>query len=143
MMSPLFVLPTLVRVATMTKGTCHEIQNLKVVMFVNALLMAYLSAFSIGSANAATVTDYVTFTASNFSVFNGSSPVPTDPVMGSFTITFDPTQTYNDSTQGITLNSLNINLGSALSFVYSPTGPFPDLLIVGGVSAGADGLQLG
>jgi len=85
------------------------------------------SAFVAGSvavgaqaADAALVHDLVTFTASGFTSAFGE-PVPTDPVTGSFTITFDPTQTYVDQTVGITLNSLNISLGSTLAFDYSPT----------------------
>jgi hypothetical protein len=61
-----------------------------------------------------------------------------DPVTGSFTITFDPTQTYTDST-GITLNTQNISLDSPLVFDYSPsTGE----LVVGGSSDGAAGVYL-
>ena len=59
---------------------------------------------------------------------------------GSFTILFDPTLTYTNSTTAITLNSLNITLGSALSFDYSPTGNgngSADELVVGGVEEGA------
>jgi hypothetical protein len=89
------------------------------------------------SASADTITDLVTFSATSFS--GGAPPsytggtAPVDPVTGSFTITFDPTQTYSDST-GITLNTLNISLGSSLAFDYSPsTGE----LVVGGSSDGA------
>ena len=90
------------------------------------------------------VNDLVTFTASGFTSAFGQ-PVPTDPVTGSFTITFDPTQTYVDQTIGITLNSLNISLGSALAFDYSPTGNTngdADELVVGGLQAGAGSVYL-
>jgi PEP-CTERM motif len=98
-----------------------------------------------GAANAALVHDLVTFSANSFQIGEGSDPAPKDPVTGSFTITFDPTMTYSDSTTGITLNSLNIALGSALSFSYSPTA-IPsvinaDELIVGGVFDGAARVQ--
>ncbi len=83
-------------------------------------------------AHAATVSDVVTFSANNFNSAFGS-PVPVSTVTGSFTITFDPTQNYSDTTSGITLDSLNITLGSALSFNYaSSTG----LLEVGGINDG-------
>ena len=62
---------------------------------------------------------------------------------GSFTITVDPTQTYLDSTTGITLGSLNISLASALSFDYSPTSYTIGVttfdageLVVGGLETG-------
>jgi hypothetical protein len=109
------------------------------------------SAFVAGSvavgaqaADAALVHDLVTFTASGFTSAFGE-PVPTDPVTGSFTITFDPTQTYVDQTVGITLDSLNISLGSTLAFDYSPTANShgdADELVVGGLQAGADSVFL-
>lgn len=96
------------------------------------------------AANAAIVSDLVTFSASGFTSAFGD-PVPTDPVTGSFTITFDPTQTYTDQTIGITLKTLNISLGSALAFDYSPTGNgngAADELVVGGLQAGAGAVYL-
>src|SRR5271168_1696950 len=103
-------------------------------------------SFAVGAqaANAALVNDLVTFSASGFTSAFGQ-PVPTDPVTGSFTITFDPTQTYIDQTIGITLKSLNISLGSALAFDYSPTGNThgaADELVVGGLQEGADSVLL-
>ena len=53
-------------------------------------LVAGAVTFAAGAANAALVNDLVTFTASGFTSAFGQ-PVPTDPVTGSFTITFDPT----------------------------------------------------
>jgi hypothetical protein len=90
-----------------------------------------------GAANAAVVHDLVTFSATDFSSSPPGETPPVDPVTGSFTITFDPTQTYTDSTAGITLNSLNIPLDSALAFDYSPTGSGADELVVGGLADGA------
>jgi PEP-CTERM motif len=98
-----------------------------------------------GAANAALVHDLVTFTASNFETDVGSSPAPVDPVTGSFTISFDPTLSYTDETAGITLTpgSLNIALGSTLSFSYNaPTSMLPaTTLVVGGISDGAQQVQ--
>ncbi len=83
------------------------------------------TALTAVAASAAPVTYDVTFSASGFTAFPGGS-APTDPVTGEFTITLDTTQTYSTpttgTTAGITLNNLNINLGSPLSFSYSPTG---------------------
>jgi hypothetical protein len=114
----------------------------------SVLLFSALVAGGIGmgaqAANAALVNDLVTFTASGFTSAFGQ-PVPTDPVTGSFTITFDPTQTYVDQTIGITLKSLNISLGSALAFDYSPTANTngdADELVVGGLQAGAGSVFL-
>lgn len=93
-------------------------------------------------SSAATVTDSVSFSATGFTTGVGSGPAPTDPVTGSFTITFDPTQTYTDTTAGITLNSLNIALGSQLGFYYSPTGPNANELFVGGTQDGVCCVQI-
>ena len=49
--------------------------------------------------------------------------------------------TYTDETAGITLDSLNIALGSALSFSYSTTGGFAGILVVGGIADGASAIQ--
>jgi hypothetical protein len=98
-------------------------------------------------ARAATVTDVVSFSATDFTTAFGQTP-PTDPVTGSFTITFDPTQSYDDSVTGITLGSLNINLGSSLAFTYfgplslPPAGFFVGELVVGGINGGADTISL-
>jgi hypothetical protein len=92
-------------------------------------------------ASAAVQTDLITFSAGGFiSVFG--QPTPTDPVTGSFTITFDPTLTYTDTTAGITLDSLNITLGSALSFNYDPTLNGGQL-VVGGIANGTGVVQTG
>ncbi|HTX51745.1 MAG TPA: PEP-CTERM sorting domain-containing protein [Caulobacteraceae bacterium] len=102
-----------------------------------------LSVLLAGAAHAALVTDDVTFSATDLTSVYGQS-VPVDPVTGEFQITFDPTQTYTDDTSDITLLSLNITLGSSLSFDYSPTGNAngsADQLVVGGVEDGAAVIQ--
>jgi hypothetical protein len=113
------------------------------ILLLGALVMGGAAVGS-QAANAAIVSDLVTFSASGFTSAFGE-PVPTDPVTGSFTITFDPTLTYVDQTAGITLKTLNISLGSALAFDYSPTGNThgdADELVVGGLQDGADSVLL-
>jgi hypothetical protein len=99
-------------------------------------LVAGGAVMGVGATGAlgATSTYDVTFTATGFSSFPAGETSPVDPVTGSFTITFDPTQTYTDETAGITLTGLNISLGSSLGFDYSPTGMAADELFVGGIS---------
>jgi hypothetical protein len=78
------------------------------------------------TAHAALITKTFDFTASDFfnetlfSTFHGSPPV--DPVMGSVTITYDPSVALGSlATTGITINSLNIKFGGApIAFDYSP-----------------------
>ncbi len=106
-----------------------------------ALLVAGAVAGA-GAANAALVHDLVSFSANGFEIDSGPDSAPVDPVTGSFTISFDPTQTYTDETSGITLDSLNIALGSPLSFSYNPSGgALPGVLVVGGVNDGAQMVQ--
>jgi PEP-CTERM motif len=108
-------------------------------------LGAALALGATSGAHAALVRGLVFFSGAGFTSAFGN-PVPVDPVIGSFFITFDPTQTYTDETSGITLNSLNIGLDSALSFDYSPTGNgngAADELVVGGLEDGASSISLG
>ena len=101
-----------------------------------------LAAFQ---ANAAVVTDDVTFsapfTSPNYGggtgpgYTTGGTPVS---VTGSFTISFDPTQTYTDDTAGITNAALTgIISDSVFAFDYSPTGSLAGELVVGGLNDGA------
>ena len=114
----------------------------KAVLAASALGAAAL--FAGPPARAATETVAVSFTAGGFASAYGQ-PAPEDPVTGSFRISFDPTQTYTDSTSGITLNGLNITLDSALSFDYSPTGNgngLADELVIGGLADGAGAITI-
>jgi PEP-CTERM motif len=112
--------------------------------FSNRLLLAGALLLVVASqAKAAPVTDTVTFSATGFtSEFGQSAPVGT--VTGSFTITFDPALSYDNSVTVIASNSLNISLGSTLSFTYygplslPPAGFSIGELVVGGLAAGAD-----
>lgn len=99
-----------------------------------SVLAALVFLTSAGVANAAVVNKIVTFSANSFqSGFGAVAPV--DPVTGSFNISFDDSLDYANSIVGISLNSLNIALGSALSFNYIVAD---DRLEVGGISGGAD-----
>ncbi|HEV8070243.1 MAG TPA: PEP-CTERM sorting domain-containing protein [Planctomycetaceae bacterium] len=108
-----------------------------------ALVLAAVTLLSVASPAKASLMGYdVSFSASNFQVGAGSNPAPVDPVTGEFKITLDPTLTYTNDTADISLTSLNIVLGSALSFSYSPTaGTFPaGTLRVGGLEDGSDSI---
>lgn len=82
-------------------------------------------------AQAAPITRTFDFSATSF--LFGSPPV--DPVTGSVTVTFDPAVDVADTTTGITLNSLNIALGSAIAFRYVSSAGF---LSIGGIANGVD-----
>lgn len=76
----------------------------------------------VGIANAALVTNTYDFTISNFRANDGLSTPPINPLIGSVTITFDPTRSYYNETNGITLNSLNFPLKSPIAFNYDEYG---------------------
>lgn len=87
------------------------------------------------------ITVDVAFTADTFQVGSGPDPAPVDPVVGEFRVSFDTNVAVVNNTAGITLTSLNIALGSPLSFSYNPAaeGSFtPGTLRVGGLSNSAD-----
>ena len=78
---------------------------------------ACILALGIGPANSIAITETINFTASGF------AGAPIEPVIGSFTITFDPTTSINVGTT-ITLDSLNITpSANPLFFNYfAPAG---------------------
>jgi PEP-CTERM motif len=131
-------------------------RNLKATLLLQGILLAALAVMSLAtpSASASTIVDNVTFTAYFTSPNYGggteasgytSGATPASPVTGSFTLTFDPTQTYTDNTTAITNPVLTgISSDSAFSFDYSPnayvaggTAFAAGELVVGGVNDGA------
>lgn len=94
---------------------------------------------SVAPAQAATVIQTFNFVASDFVSMN-SVAAPTDPVVGSFTVEFDPdVGGYWDSTTGLTVNYLNIPYisGAGFSDGFTPNG-----LVIGGLSAGVTGMSM-
>ena len=104
--------------------------------------LAFAGAFALAStgavkpANATTITETISFTASDFfplsdfppffpflgaPVDPGAPPAPVDPVIGAFTITLDPTISITGGTT-ITLDNINITPSTnAPSFNYDAT----------------------
>ena len=74
-------------------------------------------ALGAGPVSAATITETINFTASGF-----GAGAPVDPVMGSFTITLDPTvdTPFNVPPVGttITFNNINITPGADAPFFF-------------------------
>jgi hypothetical protein len=96
-------------------------------------MLPLASSLAGAAATASTITERVDFTA------RGSGG-PVDPVIGSFTISYDPSLHYwNETGPDITLNSLNIAVDSPLSFTYDP-GSY---LQVGGSAGSAIGYTWG
>jgi hypothetical protein len=69
-------------------------------------------------------------------------PTPVNPVVGSFTVTFDPALgTITNQTSGIAVNSLNVTVASPIAFSYSAANT--DELQIGGLDQGTGGLTDG
>ena len=88
--------------------------------------------------SASVVTHTYSFMASDFL----PAGAPTDPVIGSFTLSFDPTgPDVTESQVGIHLNSINIQF-SGLDISYNYLSG-PQDLVVGGIQDGTDQFQSG
>jgi hypothetical protein len=123
-------------------------------------LFAAICALALGAeatktASADTITETINFTASGFRDVNHPGvSVPVDPVIGSFTITLDPTISTTSTTgTTITLNNINITLSAAAPFFFryiapidippehglltvcSSAQPFPSCAVVAGVNS--------
>jgi len=102
-------------------------------MRVSSFIFGVLVMFALPVAgNAATITTDVTFTATPFTSVMGTSP-PVDPVIGSFHLTFDPTQFYFDATS-VSVNSLDIDVDGGVVFSYNP---LVSALNIGGSNLGS------
>jgi hypothetical protein len=80
-----------------------------------AICAVALSSGATKTANAATITETVDFTASSFL----TAGAPVDPVIGSFTITLDPAVFIQGGTT-IALNDINITPSANLFFDFNP-----------------------
>ena len=99
-------------------------------MITKQLLIAgFVLSLSGSGAHAVKTTYIIDFTASGFDPWAG--PAPTDPVVGSFTITFDPAVTTDIVGTSVVVNSINIPGGTKPYFVYFPnTALFGSVLTV-------------
>ncbi|RYG85139.1 MAG: hypothetical protein EON59_12835 [Alphaproteobacteria bacterium] len=102
------------------------------------ILLAALTAvlgFSSASGTAAIVTSRIDFSLA----FAG----PINPLVGSFTLTYDNTANVSDTTNGLVVNSLNLSVPSTIAFShnYDPnTGQ--ENFIIGGSVLGVGGTAL-
>ena len=100
--------------------------------FVRRLTLAVFAfGMSIASAHAAPITLNLDFSASGF-----GPDAPVDPVVGSFSVTFDNATELTDVTAGISVSGLNIALDSVPAFTY--VIGLADFLFIGGLDSGAD-----
>lgn len=94
-------------------------------------------------AAAAPITRTYDVTVNNVHDMTGNNvAAPFNPVIGSFTVTFDPALgTIVNQTNGVTVNSLNVTVGSPIAFSYSATNT--DEVQIGGLDQGTGGLTDG
>jgi hypothetical protein len=104
-----------------------------------SMMGALTIALGQGTASASPIARTFDFTASGFSDVLASNTPPVGTVTGSVTVTFDPAVPEMDVSTGIVLNSLNIALGSPISFSYFNS----DQIIFGGLQFGAGGQGTG
>ena len=100
------------------------------------LIVVCLSCAS--TASAALITETFTVTGFDFvGIFHPETPAPVASGTISFTLTFDPTLTYNNATSGLTINSTFLtNISSG--FTYNPTA-LNGILLVGGLVGNVNG----
>ena len=94
-------------------------------------------------ALASSITRTYDFIVSNIHDQTGNNvPAPVTQAIGSFTVSFDPTLgTIVNQTTGITVNSLNVTVGSPVAFSYNAANT--DELQIGGLDQGTGGLTEG
>jgi hypothetical protein len=100
--------------------------------------LALAVAGDISTAKATIISGTLDVTLSNFS--GVITPAPVDPVIASFNLNFDNLSDITGSTIGITLNSINIALDSAVGFNYQHAS---DSIIIGGIENGVGQVNSG
>jgi len=98
--------------------------------------LAAAATLGVASASAATVTKSYDFSASGFYSIYGGTPT-TDPVTGSFTVTWDSSAPLTNVTTGVS-GTLNIPYDAGLAFTYDTF--FDGYLIIGGQMNGPSGM---
>lgn len=101
---------------------------------VAAALAAAPFAAAPNVAQATNITEHVTFTASGL-----GAGAPVDPVTGSFSVTFDPTQDYPSLTSGVVIDSINLPINGNALFSYVQAGGLGQMEIIVGNGQCASG----
>ncbi len=113
---------------------------MRTVLLAATALAAVLAA---SPASAGVVSTTINFSLGGFLDINSTTPVPptVSNISGSFTVTFDPTLSYDNDTTDITVHSFSgTTVDSTLGFTYSPSNQF---LFFGGLQNDADFVVIG
>jgi hypothetical protein len=104
--------------------------------FVRRLTLAlFVFGMRVASAHAAPISLNYDFTASGF-----RAGAPVDPVVGSFSVTFENATDLTDVTASVSVTNLNIPVDSEIGFTYFVAG---DVLAIGGLQNGANAVVVG
>lgn len=107
-------------------------------IFAIFLAAAMSIGLGVNPVSAVVITKTVDFSATDLvktDPIGGPIASPITSLEGSFTITFDTMSDYNDSSNGIALNKLNVIFTSPIGFSYSSSS---SALIVGGSLSGVN-----
>lgn len=113
------------------------------VRWLAAPAMAVLAIVLAVPADAVPITRTYNVTVNNVHDQTGNNvAAPANPVIGSFTVTFDPALlTIANQTTGITVNTLNVTVASPIALSYNHNNT--DELQIGGLAGGTGGLTDG
>ena len=135
---PLRDSPIILAIAVCLQLNLGEIHMRKIATIGAVLVAAGLAS---APAYASTVIENYSFSLGGFVDVDNGSPPPVSTVSGSFTVTFDPTQNYDNDTTDLVMHSFNIGgitLGSPLGFTYMATGTYAGDFWLGGTQNDAD-----
>ena len=103
-----------------------------------AVLAGLALGLSAASASATMITRTFVFKATDFIDYSGHQPAPISPVVGSFTVKFDPFGgDIVDSTANLHVNSLNLPNDSPFAFDFFQAA---DTITLGGLRCGVSGV---
>ena len=104
-----------------------------------ALGLIALAAVALGtltSAQASIISETYNIRATGFS----PAGAPVDPLVASFTVTFNNASNISDTTSGLSNASVNITVDGSIEFLYNTVG---DALVFGGSDNGVTGVMSG
>ncbi len=117
--------------------------------FVAFGAMMVIAGIASAPAYAGTITETYSFSLGGLVDINGSPPLPppVNTITGSFTVTFDPSQDYNDDTTDIVVHSFS-GIGVPLDhprmgFTYFGSGAYAGGFFFGGVENNSDFVRTG